>query len=232
MKEKSEFEQNIGLREGLKKEKERVDIPSSGKFFFLSFFFNPVHSEAFLEAVPTTFIIPLSIFIYMLQTEENLASIFFLTGTNTTTAHSDKNSDLERSVFKIFIGDNQTQSIQFLVTFLFSLLSATFGLGKGSLRKPPFLMDWSINREGESFSHFRAFYNLKNIAEKKTQKKSIDAKIKVSLLDQSIKKRRSSKGTLPLAKCLKNGVARTFKPGGVLDGLCSVQFFLAFLGRF
>ena len=35
-----------------------------------------------------------------------------------------------------------------------------------------------------------------------------------------------------LSKCLKNGVAGTFKPGGVLDGLCSVQFILAFLGRF
>ena len=33
-----------------------------------------------------------------------------------------------------------------------------------------------------------------------------------------------------LAKCLKNGVAGTFQPGGVLDGLCSVQFLLAFLG--
>ena len=34
-----------------------------------------------------------------------------------------------------------------------------------------------------------------------------------------------------LAKCLKNGVAGTFKPGGVLNGLCSVQFLLAFLGK-
>ena len=34
-----------------------------------------------------------------------------------------------------------------------------------------------------------------------------------------------------LAKCLKNGVAGTFKHGGVLDGLCSVQFLLAFLGE-
>ena len=34
-----------------------------------------------------------------------------------------------------------------------------------------------------------------------------------------------------LAKCLKNGVAGTFQPGGVLDGLCSVQFLLAFLGK-
>lgn len=35
--------------------------------------------------------------------------------------------------------------------------------------------------------------------------------------------------TFGLAKCLKNGVAGTFQPGGVLDGLCSVQFLLAFL---
>ena len=34
-----------------------------------------------------------------------------------------------------------------------------------------------------------------------------------------------------LARCLKNGVAGTFQPGGVLDGLCSVQFLLAFLGK-
>ena len=34
-----------------------------------------------------------------------------------------------------------------------------------------------------------------------------------------------------LAKCLKNGVAGTFQHGGVLDGLCSVQFILAFLGK-
>ena len=34
-----------------------------------------------------------------------------------------------------------------------------------------------------------------------------------------------------LAKCLKNGVAGTFQHGGVLDGLCSVQFLLAFLGN-
>ena len=37
--------------------------------------------------------------------------------------------------------------------------------------------------------------------------------------------------TFGLAKCLKNGVAGTFQPGGVLDGLCSVQFLLAFLGK-
>ena len=34
-----------------------------------------------------------------------------------------------------------------------------------------------------------------------------------------------------LAKCLKNGVAGTFQHGGVLDGLCSVQFLLALLGK-
>ena len=34
-----------------------------------------------------------------------------------------------------------------------------------------------------------------------------------------------------LTKCLKNGVAGTFQHGGVLDGLCSVQFILAFLGK-
>ena len=34
-----------------------------------------------------------------------------------------------------------------------------------------------------------------------------------------------------LAKCLKTGVAGTFQHGGVLDGLCSVQFLLAFLGK-
>ena len=34
-----------------------------------------------------------------------------------------------------------------------------------------------------------------------------------------------------LAKCLKNGVAGTFQHGGVLDGYCSVQFLLAFLGK-
>ena len=33
-----------------------------------------------------------------------------------------------------------------------------------------------------------------------------------------------------MAKSLKNGVAGTFQHGGVLDGLCSVQFLLAFLG--
>ena len=33
-----------------------------------------------------------------------------------------------------------------------------------------------------------------------------------------------------LAKCLKTGVAGTFQHGGVLDGLCSAQFLLAFLG--
>ena len=34
-----------------------------------------------------------------------------------------------------------------------------------------------------------------------------------------------------LAKCLKTGVAGTFQHGGVLDGLCSAQFLLAFLGK-
>ena len=34
-----------------------------------------------------------------------------------------------------------------------------------------------------------------------------------------------------LAKCLKTGVAGTFQHGGVLDGLCSGQFLLAFLGK-
>ena len=37
--------------------------------------------------------------------------------------------------------------------------------------------------------------------------------------------------TFGLAKCLKTGVAGTFQHGGVLDGLCSVQFLLAFLGK-
>ena len=36
--------------------------------------------------------------------------------------------------------------------------------------------------------------------------------------------------TVGLAKCLKDGVAGTFQPGGILDGFCSVQFLLAFLG--
>ena len=34
-----------------------------------------------------------------------------------------------------------------------------------------------------------------------------------------------------LAKCLKTGVAGTFQHGGVLDGLCSAQFLLAFFGK-
>ena len=37
--------------------------------------------------------------------------------------------------------------------------------------------------------------------------------------------------SIGLAKCLKNGVAGTFQSGGILDGLCSVQFILAFLGK-